>query len=124
MPLSVRGTSISAALRRQALKNPMAATLAIAQAVVQPVGAMLPEFDLVGMDTIPSPVYGTWRVAIGILRGDGRVPCFERRPRRNHRALPGGYCRNAASSGSRGEVGVRFGGGQLRYTAGDAHLAV
>src|SRR5512143_1771197 len=101
MPCRVRGTSMAAApLRRQTLHNPAAATLAIAQAVVQPVRSLLPEFDFIGMDTIPSPVYGTRRIAMGIPRREFGVAGFERGARRDHGALPRGQRSGAAAVGT------------------------
>src|ERR1700722_15317329 len=99
MPLRVRPTSMSAALRRQTLKNPTAARLAIAQAVMQPVGTLLPEFDLVGMDTIPSPVYGTRRKAVVVLGREFGVTRFENGARLDHRALSRCQRCNAAAVG-------------------------
>ena len=115
MPLSVRGTSMmSAALRRQALENPSAAMLAIAQAVMQAVRALLPEFDFIGMDTITSPVYGTRRGCVGILGCEFGVAGFERGSRFDYGALARGQRGQAALAGARGEIGVGFGGGEFR----------
>src|SRR5512141_2878439 len=101
MPWSVRGTSMmSAALRRQALENPSAAMLAIAQAVMQAVRALLPEFDFIGMDTITSPVYGTRRGCVGILSCEFGVARFQYGARFDDGALAGGQCRQAALTGA------------------------
>src|SRR5579859_4998029 len=128
MPLRVRGTSMSAAadrlLRRQTLQNPNAASFAIAQAVMQPVRALLPEFDLIGINTIPSPVYGTRRAVTGIPGREFGKTGLEDGPRRDHRALARGQRRDAAPGWTRGEIRVRFGGRKLRYSSRDAHLAV
>jgi hypothetical protein len=43
------------------------AAQAVTQAVVEAEFATLPEFDLVRMDTVTSPVYRTWRIAQRIL---------------------------------------------------------
>src|ERR1700684_3630513 len=100
--------AVAALLRRQALQNPSTTNLAITQAVMQAVRALLPEFDLIRMNTIPSPVYGTQWPVVGI-RGlelgkadlqDGA--CWD------HAALPGSQRRYPAASRSRSEIGVRF----------------
>src|ERR1700740_3229381 len=108
----MRTTSMSAAaatlLRRQALQNPSTATLAIAQAVMQPVRALLPEFNLIGMNTISSPVYGTRRAVIGILGREFRETVLKGDTRRDHGALPRGRRCDAASKRARREIGVRF----------------
>src|SRR5439155_23129780 len=101
MPFSVLGTSISAPklipLRRQTLQNPTVARFAIAQAVVHAVRSLLPEFNLIGMDTIPSPVYGTRHIAVRILGRKLGKAGIQRRPRWDHRALPRGGSRDPAA---------------------------
>src|SRR6185312_6445666 len=103
----MRGTSISAAaaglLRREALQNPITATLAITQAIMQPIRALLPKFDLIEMSTIPSPVYGTRRAVVGILRLELGKAGFERGARRHYRTLPRSQRRDAACMRTRGE---------------------
>src|SRR5436190_16577874 len=91
---------------------------------MQPVRALLPEFDLIGMNTIPSPVYGTRRAVVGIPGLEFPVAVFEHCARRDRGALPRSQCREAAPNRPRREVGVRFGGRKLRDTSGDTHLAV
>src|SRR5579862_6773510 len=71
-------------LGRQAVDLPRAvALLAVAEPVVQAVFSPLPEFDFNGMDTIPSPIFGTRRIAARVLRGHLRITLFNYSVRRD-----------------------------------------
>src|SRR5579871_6172119 len=124
MPWRVRGTSMSAALRRKPLENPSAAMLAIAQAVMQAMRGLLPEFDFVGMDTITSPVYGTRRGCVGILGCEFGEAGFQYGAGLDDGALARREGGHAALAGARGEVGVGFSRGEFRHASGNADLAV
>src|SRR5688572_16090612 len=108
-------------LGRKALDPPSGAGTRVEQPIVQPVGAALPEFDLPRDDAITAPMRGAGRVV-------AETPAhllhflFQDFPRRNRLALrrgPGGHAR---AQGARGEIGIRFGSGELLDRAFDAHL--
>src|SRR5579864_3251135 len=101
----MRETSISAArtgassrtLRRQALHLPgtIAAAL-VTQAIMQAILSLLPEFDLIGTDTIPSPGFWTRRPVLGMAGHHLCQSLDQRGARGDHRALPGNHSAETA----------------------------
>jgi len=85
---------------------------------------LLPEFDFIGFDTIPSPVYGTRRFAIRIPHDSFRIGGFQFRARGDDAALPGRDGREPAAHGPGGKIRIRFPGGKLHNAARNANLAI
>src|SRR5579863_2983195 len=114
MPLSVRLRSMSAALRREAVDMPSAiATPAITQTVMKAGFALLPEFDLVGMDTITSPMFWTRRTGVGIPGLQFLQIRCERGVRFHHRTLFRNRGAETAAERAAFEIFVRFRGGDF-----------
>src|SRR5687768_7490681 len=108
-------------LRRQPLPLPASAFADIAQPIVQPALATLPELELLGQHAVPAPPGGPrHRVAVELPRdAESRL---ERRPALDHLALMGRIHAPAALERARREVRVRLGLAHLLHGAADAHL--
>src|SRR6266404_1634883 len=115
--------SASARSGRKAHDAPVAALAGIDEAVMQPVGATLPELKLRRQHPVPAPVGGARRrVAIAL-------PCgchgfFQEFPGRNVLALRRGPGRKARAQGAACVISVRFRHRNTLDAAVDAYLAL
>src|SRR5689334_4828336 len=103
-PQLLRGPS----LRREALDHPALALAAIAEAVVQPAGAALPELDPLRHDAVAAPVVGEGdrSVAVELLQ-PGELD-LQRLPVGDDLALMGEVGADAAAGRPRIEIGLRL----------------
>src|SRR5438445_6757291 len=110
-----------ASLGRKPLDSPAAAAKRIKQAVVQPVGAALPELDALRNHAVAAPVRRPGRALAmapaGLFHGG-----LQRGAARHALALRRGPGGEPGAERPGGEVGVRFPGAQLLDAALDADL--
>lgn len=99
-------------LGRQAFAGPVAAAVeqAVSQSVVHPVGAALPELELVGPDAIAAPMRRARDFAVGVFGVDGGEAALEGLAIGYDAALIGGDGAELAGARAAGEVGVGLSG--------------
>jgi len=92
------------------------------KAVVQAVGAVDPEFDLLGMEMVAAPVGWGGNFA-GVVGGEGLGCCFQCFAGLERAALVGDGGADLALAAAAVEVGIDVGGAELGDAAFDADLA-
>jgi hypothetical protein len=107
---------------RQAFDQPAACLVAVAEAVVQPVLALLPELDLLGRDPVTAPVMRALDVASLEALGHFLHPAPQRLAAVDHAALVRCPGAELGLAGAAGEVEVGVGFAEPRNRAGDANL--
>src|SRR5918996_2022951 len=97
---------------------------AVLDAVVEGVGAALPEFDGLRNELVPAP--GRWErhLTLSEAGGDLGHARLERLPRGDLPALVGCPCRELAGPRARGPVGERLGVAKRPHLSGQPHLAI
>ena len=109
-------------LRRKPFHPPPVPIAAVADAIVQPALAPLPEFDHLGRDPVTAPVLGKRHVFAGEPLGRLPSPFFQLDAVRNHLALVGGPGAQPAAEWPAAEIGVRFFSGDGTDSPGDPNL--
>src|SRR5438874_461474 len=113
----------SSSLGGKALEAPAVGLTRIEQAIVQPVGAPLPEFETLGPEAITAPVCGARR-CVAMASARRFHGALERSAIRNALALRRGPCGEACAERSSGEVSVGLRRRNALDCAVDAQLAL
>src|SRR5688500_5370190 len=93
----------------EALDHPGVAGAAVAEAVVEAVGAALPELDHLGGEAVAAPEVGQGELAVREAGGQLGDPPLQGGAVVDHPALGGGGRAELAARGARGEVGLALG---------------